>query len=191
MNKFVFGLIKMSIFVFFLNGCASINKEQCENMNWVNRGYSDGKEGLPANQFAKYQAQCAKHKITIDQEHYRSGHQDGLKIFCTYENGMRQGEEGESNELVCPENLASEFNRGHQAGYKVYELRAEIERQKKAQEEALAKQKSELEDLRKKSDEATLNSMNECTFDSDCAPRMCGSEFITIGSASGFVRKCQ
>lgn len=160
-------------------------------MNWANRGYADGKKGSPANQFTKYRAQCAEHKITIDTDQYVRGHQEGLKLFCTYENGMQQGEDGERNELVCPESLALEFNRGHQAGYKMYEFRKEMDRQREAQEEALAQQQREAEDLRKKSDADVLENMNECTFDSDCAPRRCASEFITIGSASGWVRRCQ
>lgn len=174
-----------------LSSCATLTAQDCEQMDWRERGLKDGRAGEEASQLARYKKQCGEFNLSVDAKLYKAGYQAGLKDFCTYENGVEQGESGEKNQNVCPSDLAPEFNKGHVAGYKVYKLKEELEEQREKQEDELKKQREQAEDDQKDADEAALKRMNECTFDSDCESRKCVSMHESVGSASGHVKKCR
>ncbi len=172
-------------------GCSTLNAKDCATMDWRKRGLQDGRDGLDKGQIGNYKKQCREFNVFVDATRYKAGYQSGLKEFCTYDNGMKQGEKGKKSAEVCPADLAAEFNKGHQAGYKIFELREELEEQKNKQEDELKRQKKQAEETQQSNDEAALKQMNQCTFDSDCEPLKCVSSYESVGSASGHVNKCQ
>lgn len=179
-------IIIVFIFCIVLGGCATLTLEQCQTSNWQQKGYKDGSNGS-GTRIAKYQKQCSEHNVSVPSEAYYVGYQEGLKVFCTYDNGVREGEAGRRNEGVCVGGAASEFNKGHTAGYKVYQLREELEEQKKAAEELAEKN----EDARKQSEKDAIESLEQCHFDSDCGQGMeCASKTVTIGSTSDSINQC-
>jgi hypothetical protein len=175
----------------FLTGCSTLSAKDCATMDWRERGLKDGREGEDKGQIGNYQKRCREFNISVDAIRYKAGYQSGLKEFCTYDNGMKQGEDGKKNGEVCPDDLAAEFNKGHKAGYKIFELREELEEQKKKQEDELKRQREQSEEIQQRNDEAALKQMNQCTFDSDCEPLRCVSSYESVGSASGHVNRCQ
>lgn len=159
------------------------------------------------DRLAQYEKQCGEFSIEINRQAYISGHQYGLTLYCTYENGMRLGRQGETLNRVCERTNFQDFKKGHSTGYEVYlvteRAREEIEdAQEQARDEMEDAQEQARHDIRRaqqqarddieRSHEETLRAMKQCTFDSDCGPNMrCDSEYKTIGSASGHVNICK
>lgn len=95
-----------------LSGCASISEKDCRLGDWYQHGIKDGQNGK-ANRAASYAEDCAEYKVTVDTKLYNEGRNEGLKSYCTYENGSYLGESGGSYNNVCPAELSREFLSGY------------------------------------------------------------------------------
>jgi len=72
---------------------------------------------------------------------YRQGHAAGLQQFCTPPSGYEYGRKGQSDNQVCPPELAAGFQIGFRMGHELYELNqrlADIQRQAAAERAVLA-----------------------------------------------------
>jgi hypothetical protein len=154
MNKFI--LLVLLVFV----SCSTLEKKECQDMDWLDKGLQDGSDG--ESNLDQYQKECSKHGVEVSKEKYETGLTEGLRKFCTYDNGYEFGKNGKSHFNDCPFN--SDFKKGHD------EALADIEDEKEKKEEDLKKAVSDL---------------NECSMDSDCTDgKRCDSESKYITSVS-------
>ena len=103
-------------FLFILNGCSSLTKDQCVNNNWFDLGK---KQGLRANDPPEHddiEKACAKHGIQIKKENYKAGFLEGLKEYCTYQNGRTRALQGDRIYDYC-DKVGNEFREGFSKGY--------------------------------------------------------------------------
>lgn len=129
-----------------LAGCASLDRDECRSADWYAIGLEDGSRGRALERLGDHRRACAKHGIAPHTERYLEGRNDGLKSFCTYENGYARGRAGGANPNTCAPPAAAGFAAGYQRGRELHELhraladtRREIERLK----ESIAGGKSE------------------------------------------------
>ena len=154
-----------------LASCTQLSKEACENIDWHQQGKADAMKGYSLKSLGRYKKRCEGHGVPVDNAVYKKGHQDGLKLFCTSQNGEYFGKRGLQYQYTCPTNLEPTFLQGYQIGRKYYEL-AERERSLEERENLLR---------------ANSNGFRqECTFDSDCTLR----RDCTFGSCRGTGKSC-
>ena len=111
-----------------LSGCANMDKSMCLAANWQNIGFEDGAAGRPQTDIAQHRKDCAKHGVTPDLTAYRSGHDQGSVLFCTSNNGFRQGSAGKSYKNNCPESLAGAFLSGFRDGEILHQSKVMLDR---------------------------------------------------------------
>lgn len=164
------------------SSCTSLSKEDCQNMNWHEKGKADGMNGKSTVEFSDYRSECSKHGIIPNQNEYAKGRSKGLESFCTYDNGYQAGLNGDSYGGVCPDTSEKEFLRGFNLGQREHQI--------KQKEEELAQREAELS---AKKAEYARRASSTCTFDSDCNQRVsctfnkCGG----TGTACTFDSDCE
>jgi len=136
LSKSVLGLAV----VIGLSGCASISEKDCRLGDWYQHGLQDGQNGA-SNKASSYAEDCKEYGVTVNTKLYNDGRDEGLKSYCTYENGSYLGESGGSYNNVCPAGLSAEFLSGYkpnkalsrakstldEAESRVYDLKARLE----------------------------------------------------------------
>lgn len=175
------------IFVFFtLLGCSTLSKQQCQSMDWQERGRVDGSDGKPSSTVSTYGESCEEHGIQIDGTRYEQGRRQGLKVFCDYESGRAYGAEGKKYLSVCPEELEGNFLRGYRLGLKEYEL-AKREQELRDQEAKIREREANI------ANRLSAHNANSCTFNSDCKiKRSCTfSKCENTGAACSFDSDCE
>lgn len=90
-----------TIIMGMLGACASISPEQCLAGNWQELGYQDGAKGASADKVNKYTQVCAEHGVSVQQELYSTGYDQGIQSYCTDDRGYRSGESGSSFNQAC------------------------------------------------------------------------------------------
>ena len=113
---------------FLLTSCANMDKSMCLTANWQNIGFEDGAAGRPQTEVSQHRKDCAKHGVTPDLSAYRSGHDQGSALFCTTDNGFRQGSAGKSYKNNCPDSLANAFLSGFKDGEILHQSKVALER---------------------------------------------------------------
>src|SRR6266404_1769391 len=140
--------------------CAILSKDQCETMNWFEKGKTDATEGQSPTRFESYRAACSKHSITADQDAYTKGFAIGLETFCTEDRGYSVGREGFNYQRTCPKDLEAAFLKGYYLGHREFEV--------KKKEEELIERERKFEREKKRFREDVMSHGSKCTFDSDC-----------------------
>jgi hypothetical protein len=118
-------LITLAI-VAWLQGCASMNAEQCKVADWRLVGYRDGVLGKSAATVGTYSKDCAEHAVVPDLDAWRAGRDEGLQEYCRPENGFRLGESGKGWNAVCPDGVLPAFQAAWQDGRAIYQARAQV-----------------------------------------------------------------
>jgi ribosome modulation factor len=109
-----------------LQGCATLDKDECRLADWRLIGYQDGVSGKSAAVVGDYREDCAKHAVVPDLDAYRAGRQEGLQQYCTTSNGYRLGNAGRSFAAVCPVALEHDFREAYNAGRTLYQARSAV-----------------------------------------------------------------
>jgi hypothetical protein len=109
-----------------LQGCATLDKDECLLADWRLIGYQDGVAGKSAARIGEYREDCAKHAVVPDLDAYRAGRQQGLQQYCKASNGFRLGNAGHGFTVVCPAALEGDFRDGYNAGRERYLARAAV-----------------------------------------------------------------
>lgn len=122
--KNIFGLLAAAA---LLGGCASMDKNQCQNANWYAIGLEDGAQGRPLERLGERRRACAEYGVQPDGERYAAGRNEGLKSFCTYERGYRLGRAGSAYAGVCPEPMVGDFFAGYRQGKEVHDLNRRLD----------------------------------------------------------------
>ena len=115
-----------------LSGCAGLSEEQCLAMDWRTVGFEDGARGRPVLSIGNYRQACGEYGVTADLDGYRTGHSEGVEIYCRPARGFEEGHNGARYQGVCPAEFESEFLSAYNSGRQLYDLEralAQIERQ--------------------------------------------------------------
>ena len=110
-----------------LGGCATLNKGECQTVDWHELGQRDGRDGHARARLAEHAEACGKHGISPDAEAYFAGREIGLLYYCTPEAGFEAGLAGQPYRDVCPLDSERDFLREHERGYLIYQLRRQLE----------------------------------------------------------------
>lgn len=100
----------------WLSGCATMSEEQCLAGDWGGKGYQDGVNGYGEERLQSHAQACAKVGITPNASAYYSAREQGLRRYCTWENGFRVGRAGSSYGGVCSPAEEREFLPAYQDG---------------------------------------------------------------------------
>jgi hypothetical protein len=137
--KNLLGLLLCGI---FLNGCATLSKEDCLRGDWFAIGKADGKEGRRPDYVDLHTQACAEHKVRPDLVAYQRGRAEGLNLYCIPHNGFELGRKVETYEGICPANLQEEFLKAYVAG--VEQAQRSLEEDINNQQRALRAKQSDL-----------------------------------------------
>ncbi|MCG6934148.1 MAG: DUF2799 domain-containing protein [Gallionella sp.] len=103
-----------------LAGCASMSKKDCETADWRTIGYNDGARGIYFTHLDSYRKRCSEYQITPDANAYQTGWNQGIRSYCTSDNGYRAGVAGQAFQNVCPADVAPGYRVGWQQGIRQY-----------------------------------------------------------------------
>jgi len=88
----------------------------CQKTDWHRYGVNDGRLGVSPEARAPMFSDCTELGAPADLVAYQSGRGEGLKEFCSAENGYRQGYRGRRYRRVCPSELEPDFLQGYELG---------------------------------------------------------------------------
>ena len=171
--------MKSLTFLFFINllSCSTLDKETCARKDWLGQGHQDALNDKTI-QFERYHSQCAELGINISKEKYVSGYEQGLKGYCTYQNGMKLGKTGDEPFSGC-KHMSSNFYQGYEKGFKYFEEDQEEGRREDKKQEAI-------EDLLRRYGSKECSSDSDCEQKGDCSFNKCEED----GSACHFDSDC-
>ncbi|MFT6070956.1 MAG: hypothetical protein ACJAT2_001807 [Bacteriovoracaceae bacterium] len=106
--------------------CATLSEDECKSSDWYSLGLTNGKEGR--NLLSAHTKACSEYSIQPDIVKYNNGLEQGLKSYCTEENGYREGVAGKSYQRVCPIRLEVNFLKKYKLGKKIHDNLAELRR---------------------------------------------------------------
>lgn len=115
-----------------LSGCATMSGDECITSDWTTIGYEDGVRGYTADRIGKHRKACAKHGVTPDFSAYQSGREQGLVEYCQPSRGFSVGSSGGRYNGVCSVNQEADFLDAYNAGYHLYTLRSNVNRENSA-----------------------------------------------------------
>lgn len=124
----ILNAVILSGVVIGLTGCASISEDECISGNWSDIGYKDGVNGKSRGKLADYAKTCMKYGAEPNRDVYLMAFENGLVKYCTFEQGLKLGEDGSSYNQVCSGDLANGFSQGYDEGRVVYEINREHKR---------------------------------------------------------------
>ncbi len=101
-------------------GCSTLSVEErtavCANSDWYRFGVNDGTLGVPSSERGSLFAECAEFGHPVDAAAYQAGRAEGLKEYCTVENGYQVGYNGRRYQQICPADLEPDFLQGYAQG---------------------------------------------------------------------------
>ncbi len=107
-----------------LSGCATgpiMDVAQCQTADWKQIGYQDGATGHDASRYAARDQACMTAGYPGKSELYLAGHAEGVRAFCTPQNGFRAGVDGRSYGGQCPPDLDPQFRNAYRDGRDIYD----------------------------------------------------------------------
>lgn len=111
----------------FLAGCATLNKNECQTVDWEQLGLQNGQGGQPESYIAEHQKACAQYKLPVDTAKWEAGWQKGIRNYCTPANGLAVGQQGRTDASMCPADQMQQFSYYNQIGGRVYSARTDME----------------------------------------------------------------
>ncbi len=118
--KRLFYLFFVLVLFGLLSGCATMSKKECANANWHTIGYSDGAKGVHHQYLEKRRKSCGKHEIIPDDAAYHAGWGQGIRSYCTSDNGYRAGKDGKAYPNICPQDVETNFLSGWKQGIRQF-----------------------------------------------------------------------
>ncbi|WP_293227966.1 DUF2799 domain-containing protein [Paludibacterium sp.] len=103
-----------------LSGCATLNEQECRTITPAQLGMKDGQQGYGLWRLDKHVESCARFGIDFDRAAYLAAREQGLKSYCTPENGDKVGERGEDYEGVCPADVEPAFLAKYRPAHREY-----------------------------------------------------------------------
>ena len=117
-----------SVFILsLLTSCATLSEKECRTADWQEIGLRDGQNGMPRTRAADHAAACSKVGITMNDSLYFSARADGLRQYCTPQNGLNVGLAGQRYQGVCPGSSEPAFLDQYRPAYEIYGQRRELD----------------------------------------------------------------
>lgn len=141
--RLLLGLILLAL----LCSCAPMDKNECLEANWYQLGRQDGVRAQPRSLFARRTEACREHGVVADREAYYRGREDGIRLYCTPDNGYRLGRKGGRYTYICPSDLEQAFIARYNEGVQDYRFEQRVQRLEKQiadLEESIAVHEKEL-----------------------------------------------
>ena len=110
-----------------LTGCGSMTEQECLTANWLDQGFRDGHSGQPLARIADHRKACAKVGVRPDDALYLQGRDQGIVHYCTPENGLAVGRQGQPYRHACPAQLEHQFLIFYEKGKELYDAEQRIE----------------------------------------------------------------
>jgi hypothetical protein len=98
------------MFLFLLGtGCATMNKDLCQSVDWYDVGHADGSRGQKAEYFEKHAGSCDISDHESTRKLYLAGREQGLKEYCSPRGAYEAGRSGDLYMSVCPKEFETTF----------------------------------------------------------------------------------
>lgn len=114
--------VSLFVVAYVLAGCSGMSEQACMTADWRTVGFEDGTLGRAEANIGRYRQQCGEHGVAPDLASYRSGHAEGVRIYCRESNGFAVGHSGAGYQGVCPADLEAAFVAEYNAGRQLHEL---------------------------------------------------------------------
>ena len=114
------GFMAVMAILLMTAGCASVSKEDCLVTDWYEIGRMDGRQGKQRTVFQGRAKACLEHGVNADRQAYYAGHDQGLRYYCTEQNGFELGQKGLPYNPVCPLQLETDFRAGYNKGMQYF-----------------------------------------------------------------------
>jgi Protein of unknown function (DUF2799) len=109
-----------------LSGCAAMSETECVATDWTSVGFEDGVAGRTVAAIGNYRNACSRYGVTPDLTAYRSGHTDGVEVYCRAGRGFEVGHSGARYQGVCPASSEPTFLDAYSKGRHLYELESAL-----------------------------------------------------------------
>ena len=116
----------LSVAAYCLAACSGMSEQACLTADWRTVGFEDGTAGRSVANIGSYRNACANHGVAPDLAAYRSGHAEGVQIYCRDSNGFSVGHSGAQYQGVCPADLEPAFVAEYNVGRHLYELESAL-----------------------------------------------------------------
>ncbi len=136
--------------VVVLAGCTTMTKEQCLAGAWGEKGYQDGLSGYRPSRLDDHAQACAKYGAAPNPSAYLSAREDGLRTYCTWESGFRQGRQGNSYGGVCSPAEERDFLPAYEDGRRIYVVEQAVSSAESALNSAISRIESREDKLEAK-----------------------------------------
>ena len=110
-----------------LGGCASMSQRECVSANWQQRGAVEGAKGLPISRLHAHGEACSAVNVVPDAIAYVTGYRQGLREYCTSENGLQKGTQNSEYHDVCPAHLEPQFLTAYIDGLQLKLIQLELD----------------------------------------------------------------
>ena len=182
-------MIKLLLVIICLNffSCSSMNQEECINADWAQIGERDARNGVNSNYYFERAKACSKHSVHADSSSYKRGYAEGLKVYCTSENGYNVGVSGTGYANICPAELSKGFMQGYLAGKTIYEGKKLYEEHVKRQEEDNQRRIMQRERQIRNSQHRACTWGPDCRIEDSCVEDKCS----LTGKTCTFSSDCQ
>jgi hypothetical protein len=137
--KLIATLVAIAAAAVALASCQTLNEDQCAVTDWRVLGSTDGAAGRAQNYVSRHQEACSKFGIQVDFTAWNAGWAEGIRTYCTPQNGLDVGSNGRSYANSCPADVAIGFREGYDIGRRVYSARNERNRIQRELDEAIRK----------------------------------------------------
>lgn len=89
-------------------------RQRCDKADWRATGYRHGVSGLGLPAFSTLQKKCGQVGLKVDRLAYATGRLEGLKRYCTAQNGydLARSRRLPEGDTPCPPELAEAFMKG-------------------------------------------------------------------------------
>ncbi|MGD8618172.1 MAG: DUF2799 domain-containing protein [Gammaproteobacteria bacterium] len=114
------------VLLLLIQGCASLNKEECMAADWRLIGYQDGVAGKSSSAVGTYRKDCAEYAVVPDLDAYQAGRTEGLLEYCKADKGYHLGKSGRGFPMVCPPHLEADFRAAYNQGREIYLARSAV-----------------------------------------------------------------
>lgn len=110
----------------FINGCATLDKDECQTANWETIGYEDGARGFEASRIGQHRSACAEYGVAPNLAQYTQGRERGLRQYCRASVGYDVGVRGNRYLNVCPTGSERDFLMGYRYGQGIYKTKSQL-----------------------------------------------------------------
>lgn len=125
--------------VALLAGCTTMTKDQCLAGAWGEKGYQDGVSGYQPSRLGDHAQACAKFGVEANPSAYLAAREDGLRTYCTWENGFRQGRQGNSYGDVCSPAEEASFLPAYEDGRRIHAVEQAVSSAESALNSAISR----------------------------------------------------